>query len=221
MPNPPAGGLPRSDCAGAATQPARSGGDAGYACVARGPAPMRESVPGAWRKPYVPPGEPDFSNQTEAFSVLISGGPFPDRESRREIRPGRHAGAGSVTIALKPPRRATIACRSATKRSGHLKITISGAFALLAVMTLALPAHAQANPQPSTGVREQRRMIWRERLAACANRSAGAVCSFSRQTRTIDGVCEPNRRGRLLCHADRRRGGRRMGGRWQGNAPGQ
>ena len=36
-------------------------------------------------------------------------------------------------------------------------------------------------------------------MAACADKTAGTPCSFSREGQAVSGICRPMRRGRMVC----------------------
>ena len=98
---------------------------------------------------------------------------------------------------------------------------------LLTALVMFVPAtHAQTYGGPSTGDRSQWQAMRQEMMAACANQSAGAPCSFSREGQTVSGACRQSRRGQLVCRTGQGRHGGGMGGSMgggmpPGNTPGQ
>ena len=91
------------------------------------------------------------------------------------------------------------------------RISICGLF-LVAFVMYAPVVHAQASGSPSGGGGSQWRAMRQEMVAACANESAGAACSFSREGQTVNGTCRATRRGQLVCRTGKRREGRGMPG---------
>jgi hypothetical protein len=81
-----------------------------------------------------------------------------------------------------------------------MKSTRLLAASLLAFAMFTPPAHAQTN-QPMESGRSERRAMFQEMAQACANKSAGAPCSFSREGQTVNGTCRQNRRGQLVCRS--------------------
>lgn len=107
----------------------------------------------------------------------------------------------------------------------QIAITMSGL--LVAGLLMFVPAiHAQTYENPSSGEGQssgdhsQWRAMRQEMIAACADKSAGTACSFSRAGQTVSGICQQSRRGQLVCRTGRGgRGGAMQGGSMGGGMP--
>jgi hypothetical protein len=95
-----------------------------------------------------------------------------------------------------------------------MKTAITFAAAILSFAFLASAAIAQDAGAGLAGRRAGWRAMRQERIAVCANKSAGTPCSFERRGKKESGVCQTTRRGELICHSatGRRRRMRGMGG---------
>jgi hypothetical protein len=90
---------------------------------------------------------------------------------------------------------------------------------LTAFATYAPATHAQTDGSPSSGGRSQWQAMRQEMMAACADKSAGTACSFSREGQAVSGTCRAMRQGQLACHAGKGGGGREMHGQMGGGMP--
>jgi hypothetical protein len=90
---------------------------------------------------------------------------------------------------------------------------------LTAFATYAPATHAQTDGSPSSGGRSQWQAMRQEMMAACADKSAGTACSFSREGQAVSGTCRAMRQGQLACHAGKGGGGRGMHGQMGGGMP--
>jgi hypothetical protein len=99
------------------------------------------------------------------------------------------------------------------------RISIFALF-LMALASHAPATHAQTVGSPSSGGRSQWRAVRQEMMAACADKSAGTACSFSREGQAVTGICRATRQGQLVCHAGKGGGGRGMHGGTGGGMPG-
>jgi len=114
----------------------------------------------------------------------------------------------------------------------RIAIPISGLL-MIGLLTFVPPTHAQTSENPSmgqgqsSGDHSQWRAMRQEMIAACADKSAGTACSFSREGQTVSGICHQSRRGKLVCRTGRggrgggMQGGNMGGGMPSGNAPEQ
>jgi hypothetical protein len=91
---------------------------------------------------------------------------------------------------------------------------------LTALATYVPATHAQTDGSPSSGGRSQWQAMRQEMMAACADKSAGTACSFSREGQAVTGTCRPMRQGQLVCHAGKGGGGRGMHSQMGGGMPG-
>ena len=90
---------------------------------------------------------------------------------------------------------------------------------LTALATYAPATQAQTDGSPSSG-HSQWQAMRQEMMAACADKSAGTACSFSREGQAVSGTCRATRRGQLACRAGKGGGGRGMHGQMGGGMPG-
>lgn len=67
-------------------------------------------------------------------------------------------------------------------------VVLSSSAALMAFMALTPPAHARTSTKHA-------------RLQACADKSAGDPCSYTRKGENVDGTCGSARHGKLICTA--------------------
>ena len=90
---------------------------------------------------------------------------------------------------------------------------------LTALATYAPATQAQTDGSPSSG-HSQWQAMRQEMMVACADKSAGTACSFSREGQAVGGTCRATRRGQLVCRAGKGGGGRGMHGQMGGGMPG-
>ena len=90
---------------------------------------------------------------------------------------------------------------------------------LAALVTCASATHAQTEGSPSSGGRSQWRAMGQEMMAACADKTAGNPCSFSRGGQAVNGTCRAMRRGQMVCRAGNGAGSQVMHGHMGGGMP--
>ena len=95
---------------------------------------------------------------------------------------------------------------------------IAGLFVTALVM-LAPAARSQTDGSSPEGGRSQWRAMLRERITACAEKSDGTACSFSREGQTVSGTCRTTRRGQLVCRTGEGGRGREKHGSTGGGMP--
>ena len=99
------------------------------------------------------------------------------------------------------------------------RISISVLF-VAALVTCAPAMHAQTEGSPSSGGRSQWRAMGQEMMAACADKTAGTPCSFSREGQAVNGTCRAMPRGQMVCRAGNGAGSQGMHGHMGGGMPG-
>lgn len=114
-----------------------------------------------------------------------------------------------------------------SRKSQQLRSKISTCGLLIIIFVLAgVAAFAQENPSESGHAQWQ--AMRQVMIAACAGKSDGTPCSFSRDGQPVNGICHTSRRGQLLCRSGHHRqsqgnmggsGGGMPGGAPEGGAP--
>ena len=102
-----------------------------------------------------------------------------------------------------------------------MKFRISIWLLFLATLVTGVPAtRGQTYGSSSSGGRSQSQAMRQEKMAACADKSAGTACSFSREGQPVSGICRARRQGQLVCRAGKGGGSHGMHGQMGGGMPG-
>lgn len=110
--------------------------------------------------------------------------------------------------------------RKNDERSLRVKSGFSICGLLLATLLMYAPAaRAQTYGSSPSGGHSEWRAMRQQMIAACANKSAGAACSFTREGQTMTGVCRATRRDQLVCRSGKRGRRRRTDGLMGGAMP--